>query len=68
MPSVLVSTGADYLMYGMGEVTLTQMLNNFKAGLHLKDMHDLARHMLPHGAGEHSDRRGAVRQLRDSPR
>ena len=41
MPSVLVSTGADYLMYGMGEVTLTQMLNNFKAGLHLKDMHDL---------------------------
>ncbi|CCY17401.1 fe-S oxidoreductase [Eubacterium sp. CAG:786] len=41
MPSVLVSSGADYLMYGMGEVTLTQMLNNFKAGLKLKDMHDL---------------------------
>ena len=41
MPSVLVSSGADYLMYGMGEVTLTQMLNNFKAGLHLRDMHDL---------------------------
>ncbi len=41
MPSVLVDSGADYLMYGMGEVTLTQMLNGFKAGLRLTDMHDL---------------------------
>ena len=41
MPSILVDSGADYLMYGMGEVTLTQMLNNFNAGLKLADMHDL---------------------------
>ncbi len=41
MPSVLVDCGADLLMYGMGEVTLTQMLNNFKAGMKLSEMHDL---------------------------
>ena len=41
MPSILVDSGADYLMFGMGEVTLTQMLNGFKAGLSLRDMHDL---------------------------
>lgn len=41
MPSVLVDTGADLLMYGMGEVTLSQMLNNFKAGMKLSEMHDL---------------------------
>ncbi len=41
MPSVLIDTGADLLMYGMGEVTLSQMLNNFKAGMKLSEMHDL---------------------------
>lgn len=41
MPSVLVDTGADLLMYGMGEVTLSEMLNNFKAGMKLSEMHDL---------------------------
>ncbi len=41
MPSILVDSGADYLMFGMGEVTLTQMLNRFKEGLKLADMHDL---------------------------
>lgn len=41
MPSVLVDCGADLLMYGMGEVTLSQMLNNFKAGMKLSEMRDL---------------------------
>ena len=41
MPSVLVDSGADLLMYGMGEVTLSQMLNNFKSGMKLSEMHDL---------------------------
>ncbi len=41
MPSVLVDSGADFLMYGMGEVTLSEMLNRFKQGQKLADMHDL---------------------------
>lgn len=41
MPSILVDSGADFLMYGMGEVTLSQMLNRFKQGQRLADMHDL---------------------------
>lgn len=41
MPSVLVDSGADFLMYGMGEVTLAEMLNRFKQGQKLADMHDL---------------------------
>ena len=41
MPSVLVDSGADYLMFGMGEVTIMQMLERFKEGKSLKDMHDL---------------------------
>lgn len=41
MPSILVDSGADYLMYGMGEVTLSEMLNRFKQGQKLADMHDL---------------------------
>lgn len=41
MPSILVDSGADYLMYGMGEVTLNEMLNRFKQGQKLADMHDL---------------------------
>lgn len=41
MPSILVDSGADFLMYGMGEVTLSEMLNRFKQGQKLADMHDL---------------------------
>lgn len=41
MPSVLVDSGADFLMFGMGEVTLAEMLNRFKQGQRLADMHDL---------------------------
>ena len=41
MPSVLADSGADLLMYGMGEVTLSEMLNRFKGGQKLSDMHDL---------------------------
>lgn len=41
MPSVLVDSGADFLMYGMGEVTLSEMLGRFKQGQKLADMHDL---------------------------
>lgn len=41
MPSILVDSGADLLMYGMGEVTLSEMLNRFKQGQKLEDMHDL---------------------------
>ncbi len=41
MPSILVDSGADFLMYGMGEVTLSEMLDRFKQGQRLADMHDL---------------------------
>lgn len=41
MPSILVDSGADLLMYGMGEVTITEIYNRFKAGDKLKDMHDI---------------------------
>lgn len=41
MPSILVDSGADLLMYGMGEVTLSEMLNRFKQGQKLSNMHDL---------------------------
>ncbi len=41
MPSILVDSGADFLMYGMGEVTLSEMLNRFKQGQTLADMHEL---------------------------
>lgn len=41
MPSILVDSGAELLMYGMGEVTLSEMLNRFKQGEKLSDMHDL---------------------------
>lgn len=41
MPSVLVDSGADLLMYGMGEVTITEIYNRFKAGDMLRDMKDI---------------------------
>lgn len=41
MPSVLIDSGADLLMYGMGEVTITEIYNRFKAGDKLSDMRDI---------------------------
>ncbi|MBQ9947516.1 MAG: YgiQ family radical SAM protein, partial [Oscillospiraceae bacterium] len=41
MPSVLVDCKADLLMYGMGEVTISEILNNIKAGMKLSEMHEL---------------------------
>ncbi len=41
MPSILVSSGAELLMYGMGELTVTEIWNRFKAGDKLADMHDI---------------------------
>lgn len=41
MPSVLVDSGADLLMYGMGEVTITEICNRYKAGDRLCDMTDI---------------------------
>ena len=41
MPSILVSSGAELLMYGMGELTVTEIWNRFKAGDKLRDMHDI---------------------------
>lgn len=41
MPSVLIDSSADLLMYGMGEVTITEIYNRFKAGDKLRDMKDI---------------------------
>jgi uncharacterized radical SAM protein YgiQ len=41
MQSVLVDSGADLLMYGMGELTVTEIHNRFKAGDRLRDMRDI---------------------------
>ncbi len=41
MPSVLVDSGADLLMYGMGEVTIREIHNRFKGGDKLCDMTDI---------------------------
>lgn len=41
MPSVLVDSGADLLMYGMGEVTITELYNRLKAGDKLSGIHDI---------------------------
>ncbi len=41
MPSVLVDSGADLLMYGMGEVTITELYNRLKAGDKLSEIHDI---------------------------
>ena len=41
MPSILVDSGADLLMYGMGEVTITEICNRYKAGDRLRDMTDI---------------------------
>ncbi len=41
MPSVLVDSGADLLMYGMGEVTITELYNRIKGGDRLRDIRDI---------------------------
>lgn len=41
MPSVLIDSGADLLMYGMGELTITEICNRYKAGGRLRDMTDI---------------------------
>ncbi len=41
LPSILVDSGADLLMYGMGEVTITEICERFRNGQHLKEMHDI---------------------------
>ncbi len=41
MPSVLIDSGADLLMYGMGEVTITELYNRLKAGDKLSEIHDI---------------------------
>ncbi|MBE6851130.1 MAG: YgiQ family radical SAM protein [Ruminococcus sp.] len=41
LPSILVDCGADLLMYGMGEVTITEICNRLKNGEKLSEMHDI---------------------------
>ncbi|MBQ7013637.1 MAG: YgiQ family radical SAM protein [Oscillospiraceae bacterium] len=41
LPSVLVDSGADLLMYGMGEVTITEICHRLKQGEKIADMHDI---------------------------
>ena len=41
MPSVLVDSKADLLMYGMGEVTVTEIANRLREGEKLSGMHDI---------------------------
>ncbi|MDR0196888.1 MAG: YgiQ family radical SAM protein [Oscillospiraceae bacterium] len=41
LPSVLVSSGADLLVYGMAELTLTQLADRLKAGDALSEIADL---------------------------
>ncbi len=41
LPSVLVDCGAELLMYGMGEVTITEICERLRAGEKLSEMHDI---------------------------
>jgi uncharacterized radical SAM protein YgiQ len=41
LPSVLVDSGADLLMYGMGELTVAEIWERFQAGYKLSEMHDI---------------------------
>ncbi len=41
LPSILVDSGADLLMYGMGEVTITELCRRMQAGEKLAEMHDI---------------------------
>lgn len=40
-PSILMDSGADLLIYGMGERQITQIVNRFKSGEDIKDMTDI---------------------------
>lgn len=40
-PSVLADCGAELLMYGMGEVTITEICQRLKKGEKLAEMHDI---------------------------
>ena len=40
-PSVLVESGADILIYGMGENQIIEIVNRFKNGLSVKEMTDI---------------------------
>ena len=41
MPSVLVDSKAELLMYGMGELTIVQLYNELKSGRQLSEIHDI---------------------------
>lgn len=41
LPSVLVDSGADLLMYGMGELTVTEICLRLRAGEKLREMTDI---------------------------
>jgi uncharacterized radical SAM protein YgiQ len=41
MPSVLKDSGADLLVYGMGELPLKTLVSRLKNGESIKDMHDI---------------------------
>lgn len=41
MPSILVSSGADYLCYGMGEKPMLEFTKGIEAGRSLHDMHKI---------------------------
>ena len=41
MPSILIDSKAELLMYGMGELTITEIINRLKSGEKLSEMHDI---------------------------
>jgi uncharacterized radical SAM protein YgiQ len=41
MPSILISSGADLLIYGMAELTLVQLAERMRSGEKAADIHDL---------------------------
>lgn len=41
MPSILVDSKAELLMYGMGELTIVQLYNEIKSGKKLSEIHDI---------------------------
>lgn len=41
MPSVMIDSGCELLMYGMGEVTVTEIVNRMRNGEKLAEMHDI---------------------------
>jgi uncharacterized radical SAM protein YgiQ len=62
LPSVLVSSGADLLLYGMAELTLVQLAERLRSGEKLGEMRDLhgtcyltEPAQTPHGAAQCAD-------------